>query len=333
MGAAGLAALFWALSRAGQFLVRRARGLPAGWPQAAVWALTAGLAGFAAANLFEHGLIHDRGVHVALAWGAALVLARRPARLRRPERRRVFSAVWRAEVRRPAAGALARELEARRRERAALYDLLGRGLESKRTPCVLELGCGAALDSLNLVSAGCEVHALDGSEAALQQAAAHAEALGRVLHLRHADVRRTGLPSEKFDLVFSQGLLEHFPDPGPVWAEMARVLKPDGALVVDVPQTWNPYTLAKLWHRWRGDWPWGWETQYTVSRLRAEAGAADLKTVAAQGYGYRGGPLDVTAWLRDRVRPWAPRVWEAWEYHTGAWWMMNVVVLFKKRGS
>jgi SAM-dependent methyltransferase len=331
LGLCGLAALAWALVRAGAFLARRLRRMPAGWPAAASRALAAGLAGFAAANFTDYGLVHDRGVHAALLLGAALVWVRRPNRLPPPERRSVFSRVWRDAEQAETPEALRRGLEERRQGRNPLFALLEQALAGRASARILELGCGPAWDALQLAQERArDVHALDFSGPALARAAAAAAALGIPLALHCADARRTGLEAESFDLVFSQGLLEHFPDPAPVWQETARLLKPGGCAVVDVPQTFNPFTVAKWWHRWRGDWPWGWETHYTPGRLRAEARACGLRFIAARGYGYRGGPLDFTAWLRRSIRPLAPGAWDAWERNTGAWWMLNVVMLFRK---
>ena len=42
---------------------------------------------------------------------------------------------------------------------------------------------------------------------------------------------RLPFPDATFDVVLSTGLLEHFQDPSPIVREMARVLRPGGALV------------------------------------------------------------------------------------------------------
>ncbi|MEW6516876.1 MAG: O-antigen ligase family protein [candidate division FCPU426 bacterium] len=84
-GAAGLAAVGLAVWRYVARMAGYLRRLPAGWPQAAGWALAAGLAGFFAANFTEQGLVHDRGMHAAVAAAAALAWLRR-ARSRQPER-------------------------------------------------------------------------------------------------------------------------------------------------------------------------------------------------------------------------------------------------------
>ncbi len=330
LGLAGAVTLLWALAAAAADLIRRARRLRGAWDAAAAWALTAGLAGFAFANLTEHALIHDRGVHAALAAAAALVLVRRPARTSRPERARCFDDAWRedaASARTPWPALLAE----RRNARAALYGLLARALEGVPNAKVLELGCGPALDSLHLAGEGQrEVHALDGSRRALELAASASAELGRSLHLHRGDVRRTGLPDADFDLVFSQGLLEHFPRPGPVWEEMFRLLKSGGWAVVDVPQALHPYTLVKFRRRLQGRWPWGWETQYTRGALAAAGREYGFKPVAAAGYGYWSGKGDFTRCFRRFGLACCPRAWRRWEGATGSWWMMNLAWLFHK---
>ena len=53
---------------------------------------------------------------------------------------------------------------------------------------------------------------------------------------RAADVRTTGLPSSTFDTVLSSHVLEHFYDQEPLVAEMKRIAKPDGNVIIVVPR-------------------------------------------------------------------------------------------------
>jgi SAM-dependent methyltransferase len=60
------------------------------------------------------------------------------------------------------------------------------------------------------------------------------------------DARALPFPTWSFDVVLSGGLLEHFRDPRPVLAEMARVLKPGGLFYADiVPRKVSLYRWAE----------------------------------------------------------------------------------------
>ena len=97
----------------------------------------------------------------------------------------------------------------------------------------------------------------------------------RTLMLLQADALSCPVRPDSFDIVFHQGLLEHFIDPHVLLKENNRILKSGGLLVVDVPQTLHFYTLIKhaliLCKLWFG----GWERQFTprsLSRLLVQSG-------------------------------------------------------------
>ena len=60
----------------------------------------------------------------------------------------------------------------------------------------------------------------------------HDSARANVSNVRFvlADVKRLPIPDASFDIVFSNSLLHHLPDPTPFWREIRRIAKP-GALV------------------------------------------------------------------------------------------------------
>lgn len=101
--------------------------------------------------------------------------------------------------------------------------------------------------------------------------------------LMRADARFCPFKDESYDIVFHQGLLEHFVSPNPLLSENHRVLKTGGLLIVDVPQTFHVYTIMKHLLMLIGLWFAGWERQFTVSSLTRV-----LKQSGFQPYRYYG---------------------------------------------
>jgi SAM-dependent methyltransferase len=80
-------------------------------------------------------------------------------------------------------------------------------------------------------------HGLDISEAAVNYArrlAAHKKIDGRA-DFRPGDIARLPYPTDSLDLVIASEVIEHLPEPERVMAEVARVLKPGGKLILTMP--------------------------------------------------------------------------------------------------
>jgi SAM-dependent methyltransferase len=144
---------------------------------------------------------------------------------------------------------------------------------------IIEIGAGTGRTSIELARRGAKVTILDISEKSLELAKKFAQkadpATRRRLHYVLADGLDPGLEPESFDLLFHQGLLEHFRNPFPLLAANRRLLKPGGLIVVDVPQTFHIYTVLKHVQMTFGRWFAGWERQFTpasLSRLLRNAG-------------------------------------------------------------
>ena len=142
--------------------------------------------------------------------------------------------------------------------------------------CSLEVGAGSGRDALELASAGASVVVLDYSPAALELVRGQARDRGLAVHLVRSDALRMPFRDGAFDVVFHQGLLEHFRDPRPLLAETARVARRGGRVVVDVPQTLHPYTAMKHTLIALGAWFAGWETQFTPAELERLVRGAGL---------------------------------------------------------
>lgn len=105
------------------------------------------------------------------------------------------------------------------------------------------------------------------------------------VHLIVADVHHAPFPAESFDLVFSQGLIEHFEDPFPMLMAHVALVKLGGWLVISVPQKYNLFTLYKRWRMSSGQWPPGWETEFTAGQLAALGRSSGLEVSDLDGHG------------------------------------------------
>lgn len=157
---------------------------------------------------------------------------------------------------------------------------------------VLEIGSGTGRDTAALAGLGARAVALDTSASALELVRLAApDRIGR--GIVQGDAFHLPFPDGTFDVVFHQGVLEHFGNPWPFLAENHRVTRPDGLLVVDVPQTWHPWTALKRVAIRLDAWFAGWERDYTIDQLErvvTEAGWRVVETYAdwmVPGLGYR----------------------------------------------
>ncbi|MER7759606.1 methyltransferase domain-containing protein [Streptomyces sp. NPDC097619] len=101
---------------------------------------------------------------------------------------------------------------------------------------VLDIGCGTGRFTVPMAAAGAEVSGLDISRAMLDVTAGKLAARGLTADLREGDMAHLPFEDASFDVVTSMLALMHIPlgDRQAVFAEIARVLKPGGKLVIGV---------------------------------------------------------------------------------------------------
>lgn len=63
------------------------------------------------------------------------------------------------------------------------------------------------------------------------------------IELHQADLSKLPLPDSSVDLIMSRSVFEHLADPAAVYAEFARVLRPDGRVVFLTANMWDYGTL------------------------------------------------------------------------------------------
>lgn len=249
----------------------------------------------------------------------------------------------------------ARETRAQRIEehtlgRARFLEVLNHYARTACPPRVAEIGCGSAIELCLLRHRIPKISTvgLDISRKGIEVAQGTADYLQVPLGLCQGDTFALPFRTASMGVVFSQGVLEHFPDPYPALAEQVRVLSDGGVLMISVPQTFTGYTVRKHYAIRAGTWPWGWEDQYSSSRLRRLGESLGLRVEQVFGYQYWlswGEP----AWvLRDlygklhRRNPWAAlppfpqldriynTLWNWLECRYGHLFLLNVVAVFRK---
>ena len=143
--------------------------------------------------------------------------------------------------------------------RAIVLDAARRSLAAAPRPRILDAGCGGGGVLAELAGLGTAV-GLEPSPASRERA------LGRgVAEVVDGDLARLPFADDEFDLATALDVLEHLDDDRGALAELRRVVRPGGALVVTVP------AHPRLWSR--HDELNHHRRRYTRGSLRAAAGA------------------------------------------------------------
>jgi len=168
-----------------------------------------------------------------------------------------------------------------------VYDTGGRVVDAlvrvldPRGARILEVGAGSGRDSLDLQRRGATVWVADYTPSALHLI--RRQEGGPQLRPVCGNAFQLPFPDGSFDAVFHQGLLEHFRNPLDMVRENARILKPGGVLLIDVPQRYHYYTPLKHILIAMNRWFAGWETEYSIGELRDMMRQAALEPVHEYG--------------------------------------------------
>lgn len=131
--------------------------------------------------------------------------------------------------------------------------LAAAGAQAGRTAA--DIGAGTGFVTQALLDAGLTVFAVDQSPAMLAELRAKFPAADqqRRLHVLEAAADRLPLPDASVDCAFANMLLHHVDDPARVVAEMARILRPGGRLVItDLDLHARRELLDEQHDRWPG---------------------------------------------------------------------------------
>ncbi len=154
---------------------------------------------------------------------------------------------------------------------------------------ILEVGAGSGRDSLKLFFDNAKVFVLDYAPQSLEIIQDLNKKQNASLQCIQADAFQMPFPDDSFDIVFHQGLLEHFRDPLPLLQENIRILKPGGLLLVDVPQRYHFYTIIKHILIFFDKWFAGWETEFSIGELKKLMSQCGVEPIHSYGNWMRPG--------------------------------------------
>lgn len=114
------------------------------------------------------------------------------------------------------------------------FDYIIRVLDPPPDATFLDAGCGPCAHSVRLARRGFDVHAVDFSESALGMAREYVRSrrLEDRITLARESLLELSFPASRFDYVLCWGVLMHIPEVDRAVAELARVIKPGGSLVI-----------------------------------------------------------------------------------------------------
>jgi len=203
-------------------------------------------------------------------------------------------------------------------ERAARYDAwfatpVGRAMDAAEARAVLALaavrpgeraldaGCGTGIYTRRLAERGARVTGVDTDPEMLAAARIKAPAATLV----EADVTELPFADGEFDLGLAVTLLCFVGDPGRTVAELVRVTRPGGRVVLAELNRWSLWAAWRRVKAWRGSGTWREAHFYSpraLAVLLREAGVERVRTEAAAYL-----PPGAPAWLRARANSYERR--------------------------
>jgi SAM-dependent methyltransferase len=107
-------------------------------------------------------------------------------------------------------------------------------VQAKPGESILDVGCGKAVDGAQLWEKGARVIGLEPSHVMLARARQYLRENNAEVALAQGIGETLPFKAHTFDKVLCKGALDHFVSPGRTMEEIARVLKPDGEIIVSI---------------------------------------------------------------------------------------------------
>ena len=169
-----------------------------------------------------------------------------------------------------------------RLERHLLFEMLG----PVAGKTLLDVGCGDGALASELARRGAIVTGLDADPAMIAAARRSVGVEGARLHLVEGRAETLPFGQATFDIALAVTVLCFVRDATQAVREMARVLKPEGRLVVGELGRWNLWAAQRRIRGWLGDPTWRAAQFRSATELRALVHAAGLKVIEVRGAAY-----------------------------------------------
>jgi 2-polyprenyl-3-methyl-5-hydroxy-6-metoxy-1,4-benzoquinol methylase len=164
-------------------------------------------------------------------------------------------------------------------ERQLLFELVGPVVGKT----LLDVGCGDGELALELARRGAIVTGLDAGPAMIAAAQRRIEIASIQVQLIEAQVERLPFDDEVFDRVVAVTVLCFIRDAARAIAEMARVLRPGGRLVIGELGYWSLWAAHRRVRGWLGNPTWRPARFCTAKELRDLMQAAGFREVEIRG--------------------------------------------------
>lgn len=169
----------------------------------------------------------------------------------------------------------------------------------------LDVGCRDGW-SLDYLKRGCSDGFLKGSKCfndvlgveLIKETVDYAKGKGR--NVVQADIRKTVIEENAFDVIYTRHCLEHLDEPLEALMNMAKMLKPGGTLFAIVPKETKDLDLEKSVHSYL------FSEDHELAKMVEDAGLKVTQNIVRIGYSYKKRKY----WykLRARQRQWGPEL-------------------------
>jgi SAM-dependent methyltransferase len=151
---------------------------------------------------------------------------------------------------------------------------------------VLDIGCGDGTLALTLAARGGRVCGVDTSPAMVAAATQGARTAGYAISFRQGRVQQLPFGDAQFDIVVAKTIFCFVDDPTEGFAEIARVLRPGGRLVIGELGRWSFWALHRYLRGKFGSPLWRRGHSWTAAQLRGFARNAGLQVTDIRGAVY-----------------------------------------------